>query len=303
MINHLTDYLTRKQSNLEGILLDLDKNHLIVTAIFNSENFKMLEWVKPTLSPGEIFLSSSQRSGQASRADEKDFVVAIQLRLNIRTKLSVPDTVYLSFSQPQVAAYYKQDLMAFKDKQRRLGLALSQYDSANSELKAINTKLGSSSEENINYQLKLTSQKIQLRKSLNKLARDIDTLNRQIIRFSGSYMSVLPSDKLLEDLINSSGRGATGDSIISEAYARVMDMQVLSEQLTIELVNGVENRSGVIRVKNLGRAFSGVMPGLYINKINIIDRLLEPHEKSGVVTGNFIIRFEADIVDSKGGRK
>lgn len=303
MINHLTEYLAKKQSNVEGVLFDLDQEKIVVTAIFNSQNFKMLEWLKPTLSPGEIFLSSGQRSGQASRTDEKDFVVAIQLRLNLRTEVSAPDTVYLSFSQPRVAAYYKQDLLAFKDKQRQLGVVLTQYDSAKAQLTDINRKLGSSSEVEINHQLKLTSQKIQIRKRLNQLAGDLDVLNRQIIRFSGSYLSVLPSDKLLQELITSSTGNLTGDSIIREAYGRVMNMEVLNRQLKIDLVDGIKNRSGVIKVSNLGGALSGVMPALKINKIKITNKLSEAHEKSGLITGNFIIRLEADTFDLKGGRK
>ena len=74
MINHFTNYLSSTQDNIEGVLFDLSEDRFVVAAVFEGKNFSMLNWIKPTLRPGEIFLSASQRTGKVSSLDEKDFV-------------------------------------------------------------------------------------------------------------------------------------------------------------------------------------------------------------------------------------
>ena len=78
MINHFTNYLSSTQDNIEGVLFDLSADRFVVTAIFEGKNFSMLNWIKPTLRPGEIFLSASQRTGNVSSLDEKDFPLIVK---------------------------------------------------------------------------------------------------------------------------------------------------------------------------------------------------------------------------------
>lgn len=300
MINHMTKYLTAEHANLEGVLLDLNGDKLVVTTIFQSSNFRMLEWIKPTLRPGEIFLPASQRSGQVTIKDEKDFVVAIQLELSLQVKSSDIDTVYLSFIQPKVAAYYKEDLREFKLKQRQLLKLLSEYDSANTELDRINMRLKRTSENDLKNQLALTTRKLKLRKIVNEMAGTLDVLNREVIRFSGSYLSVLPSDKLLQDLVQSIGGQISGDSILEEAFRRVEQMKVMHQDLSIKLVGNIVNRSGTIRVGNIGKSLIGIVPGFRIRQLSVHNRTLEAHNASGLKTDNFVLRLEADIVRLRG---
>ena len=80
--------------------------------------------------------------------------------------------------------------LSLKRKQSELGILLGKYDSARSDLSEINRKLKSSNLNNVGSQLTLTSKKIEIRKKLNLLGGQLDALNRQIVRFSGTYLSV-----------------------------------------------------------------------------------------------------------------
>ena len=300
MINHFTNFLSSNQKNLEGVLFDLGKNSFIVTIIFEAKNSPLFSWIKPALRPGEIFLPANQRTGSVSRSDEKDFVIAVRVEFDLATKPSDVDAAYLRFQQPKVGAYYRQDLTEFRKKQSQLGLLLGKYDSARSTLSEINLKLSSSNLDNTHSQLALTSQKIDIRKKLNSLGGELDALNRQIIRFSGSYLSVLPSDKFLQETIKSIAGEISADSILKQVYHRIHEMNVMNRQLDIKLLGKIHQRSGIIRVGNIGQSLIGIIPGLQIKKLEIASRGTDAHHSSGLLTQNYILSLKADVV--KAGR-
>jgi len=300
IINHFTNFLSSNQNNLEGVLFDLGKNSFIVTIIFEAKNSALFSWVKPSLRPGEIFLPTNQRTGLVSRTDENDFVIAVRIEFDLTTKPSDVDAAYLRFQQPKVGAYYRQDLSEFRKKQSELGLLLGKYDSARATLGEINRKLNSLSLDNMHGQLALTSQKIDIRKKINSLGGELDTLNRQIIRFSGSYLSILPSDQFLQETISSIAGEISGDSILKQVYRRVHKMNVMNRQLDIKLLGQIHQRSGIIRVGNIGQSLIGVIPGLQIKKLEIASRGTDAHHSSGLLTQNYILSLKADVV--KAGR-
>ncbi len=295
MINHLTDFLSSSHENLEGVLFDLGENSFIVTAIFEAQNFSLFSWVKPALRPGEIFLPANQRTGMVSHSDEKDFVIAVRVEFDLITKSSDIDAVYLKFQQPKVGAYYRQDLSEFQKKQSELGQLLGRYDSAKTSLEKINYKLRSLRSDDLDSQLVLTAEKISIRKKINSVGGQLDALNRQIIRFSGSYLSVLPSDQFLQDTIKSLTGEVSGDSILKEIYLRVNEMNLMHRNLDIRLVDGIRKRSGTIRVGNVGKSLIGVIPGLKIKKFKIGNKATDAHNSSGLLTGNYILSLRADV--------
>lgn len=296
MINHFTNFLSRDQKNVEGILFDLGENSFIVTIFFEPTKISLFNWIKPTLRPGEIFLSANQRTGVVSSSDEKDFVIAVRIEFELITKPSDVDTVYLKFKQPKVGAYYRQDLSEFRKKQLELGRLIGSYDKARASLDEINSKLKLSSKGDIDSQLVLTSEKINIRKKLNAVGLKLDTLNRQIIRFSGSYLSVLPSDQFLEETIKSLEGEISGDSILTELYLRVNEMNELHRKLDIQLVGNISKRSGILRIGNIGQSLIGIIPGLRIKKLEIGSKGTTAHDSSGLLTKNYILSLQADVV-------
>ena len=302
IINHFTNVLSNNQENLEGVLFDLGENSFIVTIIFEAKNSTLFSWIKPTLRPGEIFLPANQRTGLVSKSDEKDFVVAVRIEFDLTTKSSDLDAVYLRFQQPKAGAYYRQDFSEFKRKQSELGILLGKYDSARSDLSEINHKLKSSNLNNVGSQLTLTSKKIEVRKKLNLLGGQLDALNRQIVRFSGTYLSVLPSDKLLQETIKSLAGDVSGDSILAKVYRRFNEMNVVSNQLDIQLLGQIQQRSGIVRVGNIGESLIGIIPGLQINKLEIVNKSTDAHHSSGLLTQNYILSLKADVVEVGRGK-
>ena len=301
IINHFTNVLSNNQENLEGVLFDLGENSFIVTIIFEAKNSTLFNWIKPTLRPGRDFLPANQRTGLVSKSDEKDFVVAVRIEFDLTTKSSDLDAVYLTF-KAKAGAYYRQDFSEFKRKQSELGILLGKYDSARSDLSEINRKLKSSNLNNVGSQLTLTSKKIEIRKKLNLLGGQLDALNRQIVRFSGTYLSVLPSDKLLQETIKSLAGDVSGDSILTKVYRRFNEMNVISSQLDIQLLGQIQQRSGIVRVGNIGESLIGIIPGLQINKLEIVNKSTDVHHSSGLLTQNYILSLKADVVEVGRGK-
>ena len=121
-----------------------------------------------------------------------------------------------------------------------MGRLIGNYDKARASLDEINSKLKLSSKSDIDSQLVLTSEKINIRKKLNAVGLKLDTLNRQIIRFSGSYLSVLPSDQFLETIKSLSGE-ISGGFNSPELYLSVNEMNELHRKLDIQLVGNIVN--------------------------------------------------------------
>ncbi len=302
MINHFTNYLSSTQDNIEGVLFDLSADRFLVTAIFEGQNFSMLNWIKPTLRPGEIFLSASQRTGKVSSLDEKDFVVVVKVECDLFSKSSDLDSVYLKFKQPKVGAYYRQDLHEYRKKQLELGKILGRYDSLQSSLGRINGELKSLKSDHLDSQLSLTAKKLEVRQQLNHLGGELDALNRQLVRFSGSYLSVLPSDNIIQDAIKSLDGNVNGDSILREVFRRFKEMDVAHPKLDIKLMGNISGRSGTIRVGNIGKSLIGIVPGLKVKKLRIMSKATEAHTSSGLRTQNHILSLEADVINIRGSK-
>ena len=295
MINHFTNYLASTQDNVEGVLFDLSDDHFVVTVIFEDKNFSLLNWIKPTLRPGEIFLASTQRTGKVNSSDEKDFVIAVKIEFDLSVESSDFDSIYLKFQQPRVGAYYRQDLYQFRKKQLELGEIIGRYDALNAKLDRINEKLESSGSGNIERQLNFTAKKLEIRKQLNELGGRLDKLNREIARFSGSYLTVLPSDQVIQSSIRALDGEVSGDSILQEVFRRIDDMGVIHRKLDIKLLGSVNKRSGTIRVGNLSQSLIGIVPGLQIKKLSITSKSTEAHISAGLRTQNHVLSIEADI--------
>ena len=313
MVNHMTKFLSTNTKQLNSVIFDIREDKLEMKIIFQKSEFEGLSWVKPTLRPGEIFKSASDRTGEVSKIDEKDFLVGIQLAFTLTTKPDQLDSVYLSFGQPLVAAFYEEDLNIYKKLMIRLGKLLAAFNGIKDQLAQIESEEADVSEDDVERQLQLTSKKAALHQKLQTVTKELDLVNRRVIRFSsGSHFSVLPSDIFIRDAINSVAGKVNGNAVLRDLYDKVKKMNFLNERLGIELVNNeIKNRTGTIRVHNVGHPLSGFVPGLKIQKVSVRkENTVEGAgpEVMGVQPGNSpriennIIRFEGIIKRKEVGR-
>ena len=101
---------------------------------------------------------------------------------------------------------------------------------------------------------------------------------------------------LLEETIKSLEGEISGDSILTELYLRVNEMNELHRKLDIQLVGNISKRSGILRIGNIGQSLIGIIPGLRIKKLEIGSKGTTAHDSSGLLTKNYILSLKADVV-------
>jgi len=307
MVHRFTDVLKSYTPGVDSVVFDLRDQRLDVTVILKQSQIPFLRFVTPTYKPGEIFRHNSLRKGGASSQDVKDFLVGFQFSFKVEMKPGEQDSVYLSFDQPMVAAYYAQDFNRYREILKELGEVISKGDGLRYRIIEVNRELGNlpQGREGTARKIRLLKEKISLHENYQINSAAETSLQKEVVRFSsGSHLNMLPSDEVLSDLLKSVEGRRTGDGILQDVYSNVKKMKIIHEGLEFKLLGAIKNRKGVLKVSNLGSVLAGYLPGLKITRAEI--QKLPPlpsngMEKSTPRDGNYQLVFEGKV-SPRGGK-
>jgi len=265
MVNHFTGFLATDTPGLNSLIFDLGTQGLEMKVLLDKTQVPFLKYVTPTYRPGEIFKDIKDRQSGVLMDDERDFRVGFQMLFALKTSANDPDACIFSFKNPRVLAYYEQDLQKYSSLLTELGKLRSKAQAIRSALKSLE-QIPDLAPARVRA-LKAKAEKLA---ELSKITQSIRQKNELVTRFSsGAYLAMLPSDDALTELVGALGGRLRGDRILSQLFQRVIEMGVLNPELKIELLGEIKNRSGRVRVANLGKALGSLIPGLKIMDIKI----------------------------------
>lgn len=310
MVNQFTDFLSSSHDAVDSVLFDLVDEKFVLKVFLRKTKVPGMDWVKPTLRPGEIFKPSEERDGSVTVSEEEDFLIGFALEFELSTKPEDLDAVFLSFEQPRVAAFYGSDLAQFRIYQKELTTMQAGYNSLLERKSTIVKELEGLTRSEIRKKLLLTRARAQIQQEVDGMQERLLVLTRYVTRFhSGSHFSVLPSDAVLTDLVRSAGGVVNGDSIMNDVYETVQGLDVLSDSLGVQLIGGkIENRSGTVRVFNISKPLAPFVPGILFESVKVvgIDEVY-PHtvtDSAQEESGNYFLEFVAKARESvRGGQQ
>lgn len=238
-----------------GINLTIDLNYFM--------NKKEIDFLSPTLKPGEIFTKYRKSSGPVrdnSSVSKRDSNYLVEVGIKLRFPLlgnQELNTVHLGFRKTYFKTYYKSDYNSYLQKQMALSTMQLEGGSDGSSLAAAQQTV------------KELMAKLENGDDLTKEDQQAYKKASLVIDSQGDEIETESSREILEEEITSFESGSIMPFKLSSLLIKdVIDFlnknKILSDYLDVEVLHYDETSAGLVKVSGLNRLIEGALPGLNI---------------------------------------